>query len=190
MRNDKQKVVGSTVYEALPTSYQNALEIEHHGEDLEQNRELKLLGYKWWKEESVLHKLLVFMSSVLIVLVMIFMVMSTMSKEENAILGSAWASKAAPFSTVDPMSLGLIAVDRPDISKPGPIFGDLLEREIPLPTNSWYENFLLGFKNTDPENKVFQVPYVLDTAGRIPGVRTHPTHVQANNRAVMVSFDF
>lgn len=81
-------------------------------------------------------------------------------------------------------------------SKPGPVFGQLLERgpknelKIPLPTNNWYENLLLGSSNVDEENKVFQVPYIVDTSGYIQGVRTHPAHVQANDRTVMVTHDF
>lgn len=112
------------------------------------------------------------------------------SDRSTSFLQAAWSSRAAPFSTVDPASLGFIPMDRPDISKPGPIFGDLLDRNLPLPTNSWYENFLLGMRNDGQENKVFQVPYILDTGGHIPGVRTHSCHVQANNRAVMASFIF
>ena len=72
------------------------------------------------------------------------------------------------------------------------MFGQLLERgpknelKIPLPTNNWYENLLLGSSNVDEENKVFQVPYIIDTSGYIQGIRTHPAHVQANDRTVMV----
>jgi len=72
------------------------------------------------------------------------------------------------------------------------VFGELLVRGpddellIPLPTNNWYENLLLGSSNVDAENKVFAVPYILDTSGYIQGIRTHPAHVQANDRTVMV----
>jgi hypothetical protein len=139
---------------------------------------------------------LLFLSKEWAVIFMIFILGSTIftlykaSGRSQPFLNAAWSSRAAPFSTVDPVSLGFIAMDRPDISKPGPIFGDLLDRKLPLPTNSWYENFLLGMRNDGQENKVFQVPYILDTGGNIPGVRTHACHVQANNRAVMVRTSF
>ena len=34
-----------------------------------------------------------------------------------------------------------------------------------------------------------QVPYIVDTAGPIPGIRTHSTHVQANGRGVMMTYE-
>ena len=71
--------------------------------------------------------------------------------------GSAWSAIALPYSTVSPVSLGFTAVDRPQISSPGPIFKNLVNRNIPLPTNSWCENFFLGTSNVGAENKVFQV---------------------------------
>jgi len=103
--------------------------------------------------------------------------------------GGAWSAISLPFSTVSPASLGMIVVDRPSSSSPGPIFKNLVSRGIPLPTNSWCENFFLGRSNTGEHNKVFQVPYILDTADTIPGVRTHPAHVQANDRAVMMTYE-
>lgn len=99
----------------------------------------------------------------------------------------AWSSQAAPFSTVNPADLNISVVDRPKSSSPGPIFAGI-DSTIPLPTNGWYENLFLGPpNNTLLENNVFQVPYILDTAGYIQGVRTHAAHVQANDRTVMVS---
>lgn len=101
----------------------------------------------------------------------------------------AWSSIASPFSTVSPLALGVLGVSRPATSSPGAIFKNLASRGIPLPTNSWCENFFLGGSNTGPENKVFQVPYILDTAGPIQGVRTHGSHVQANDRAAMMTYE-
>jgi len=115
------------------------------------------------------------------------MMMSTKRLEDME--GGAWSSIAVPFSIVSPMALGVISVDRPLISSPGPIFKNLVSRQIPLPTNSWCENFFLGRSNTGTDNKVFQVPYILDTGGPIQGMRTHSTHVQANDRAVMMTYE-
>lgn len=103
---------------------------------------------------------------------------------------AAWSSKAAPFSIVDPTTIGVIGIERPSISLPGKAFGNLVDKDIPLPTNTWFENFMLGPGDDENGNKVFQVPYILDTAGPIAGVRTHACHVQANDRMVMVSFYF
>eukprot|EP01038_Epipyxis_sp_PR26KG_P009986 gene9986-13436_t len=111
------------------------------------------------------------------------------AESELPIEGGAWSSKAEPFSVVNPSTLGIVVTERPQSSRPGAVFGDLLKAHIPLPTNSWYENLLLGSISTDSENKVFQVPYILDTAGYIPGIRTHPAHVQANDRTVMMTYE-
>ena len=106
---------------------------------------------------------------------------------------AAWSSKADPFSYVNPVDLGFLPVNRPLSSRPGEILSNLVTKDsvsgaplTPLPTNAWYQNLILGSSNTDPENKVFQVPYVVDTAGVIPGVRTHPCYLEANDRTVLV----
>lgn len=110
-------------------------------------------------------------------------------------LKSAWSSKAEPFSVVDPTTIGILSIDRPNNSKPGPVLSNLIAinstshaPETPLPTNTWYQNLILGNSNNDPENKIFQIPYIIDAAGFIPGLRTHPCHLQANDRMVMVSY--
>ena len=113
--------------------------------------------------------------------------------QDLPIFGSAWSSKAEPFSYVDPTTLGIQSIDRPSSSKPGKILENLISidseshiPETPLPTNTWYQNLILGDSNTDPENKIFQIPHIIDTAGYIRGIRTHPCHLQANDRMVMV----
>lgn len=103
--------------------------------------------------------------------------------------GEAWSSIAAPYSTVDPRDLGLVSAERTLGSKPGPIFADVLNTSTPLPTNSWCENLFLGSSNNGENNKVFQVPYIIDSGGIIPGIRTHPGHVQANDRSVMMTYE-
>jgi hypothetical protein len=106
------------------------------------------------------------------------------------ILHASWSSKSAPFSTVDPQALGVIGLDRPSVSMPAPVFDGLLKQDIPLPTNAWYENFFIGTPTTDPDgSKVFQVPYIMDIASVIPGIRTHACHVQAFGRQVMMTHE-
>ena len=103
----------------------------------------------------------------------------------------AWSSVAEPFSTVNPIDIGVIGIDRPLVSRPGAVFDKLLvdKKKIPLPTNSWLESLFLGEINTGPNNRVFQVPYIIDTNGYIQGVRAHPAHVQANSRQVEMTFE-
>lgn len=119
---------------------------------------------------------------------------SSVSPTPPPVLKSAWSSKAEPFSVVDPTTIGILSIDRPYNSKPGPVLSNLIainstsnNPETPLPTNTWYQNLILGSSNNDPENKIFQIPYIIDAAGFIPGLRTHPCHLQANDRMVMVS---
>ena len=116
---------------------------------------------------------------------------STLRSQSAALpnMGAAWSSVAAPFSVVNPMEIGVIGIDRPHFSRPGPIFDKVLEKKIPLPTNSWLESLFLGETTWGPNNRVFQVPYIVDTGGYIQGVRAHPAHVQANNRQVEMTFE-
>lgn len=115
------------------------------------------------------------------------------STDLSPIEGGAWSSIAAPFSIVDPRDLGFLLANRPESSKPGPIFENFRKSDtkefVPLPTNSWCENFFLGLDNVQSQNKVFQLPYIIDTAGIIPGVRTHGVHLQANDMSVEMVFD-
>jgi endoglucanase Acf2 len=115
--------------------------------------------------------------------------------QPEPLLSAAWSSKAEPFSYADPTSLGILSIDRTQGSKPGKILSNLISTnplshmpETPLPTNTWYQNLILGDENTNSENKIFQIPHIIDTAGYIPGIRTHPAHLQANDRMVMVSY--
>ena len=91
--------------------------------------------------------------------------------------GAAWSAVAQPYSVVDPTSLGLHAIDRGVSSKPGPIFDSILKKDptVPLPTNSWCENLFLG-STRGPTNKVYQLPYVIDTDthGGTRQVRVYP----------------
>ena len=75
-------------------------------------------------------------------------------------------------------------------SKPGRIWGDLRYEKFPLPTNSWTMGLFLGRGNrTDEGNKVFQLPYIIESFAFMQGVRIHPVHVQANDRAVMMIYE-
>jgi len=112
------------------------------------------------------------------------------------ILGSAWSSRADPFSTANPEDLGILSISRPSNSMPGEILANLIDKDsqtgapfTPLPTNSWFENLILGDVNNAPENKAFQIPYIIDTAGSIPGIRTHGLWLLANDRMVEMIYE-
>jgi len=128
----------------------------------------------------------------LIILVVLFFNSTDKSHEllmKTASAGTWSSAKVAPFSTVNPDSIGFTSYDR-RTAKPGPVFAKMFDTGIPLPTNSWYENFLLGIETNSEQNVVFQVPYILDTAGKIPGIRMHPCYVQAFSKQVMVTIHF
>lgn len=95
-----------------------------------------------------------------------------------------------PFSTLSPVNLGVIQIERTESSKPSEVFGELRSTKLPLPTNSWCENFFLGqgYK-TDETNKVFQLPYVIEAHDYVKGVKTHPVRVQSNDRTVMMIYE-
>jgi len=102
---------------------------------------------------------------------------------------AAWSSVCEPYSVGDPRSIGFLDIGRPDSSMPGPILERLYDNSRPLPTNSWCQNLILGKTNTGKANKVFQVPYILGTGGIIPGIEVNGPHVQANDRAVMMTYE-
>jgi hypothetical protein len=95
-----------------------------------------------------------------------------------------------PWSTIDPRQLNIRAIERTESSKPGSVFGVWQNNDIPIPTNSWCENFFLGGGNyTDETNKVFQLPYVVEAYAYVRGLRVHPIRVQSNDRSVMMVYD-
>lgn len=100
--------------------------------------------------------------------------------------GKDYTRPNSPFSYLDPNKL-ILETDRTVDSKPGKIWGDLRFKNVPLPTNSWCMGLFLGNGNrTDEDNKVFQLPYVIESFQFMQGVRVHPIRVQANDRMVMM----
>lgn len=106
---------------------------------------------------------------------------------------------AAPFSTKDPVhDLGLPDFDRPKDSKPPKTMtdgdgssdgtsGDNGRRRRRLPTNAWYQNLLM-INDGEPSslNRVYTIPYLIDAAGSIPGLRFFANHVAASSTIVQV----
>jgi len=108
-------------------------------------------------------------------------------------------SGATPFSTKDPVhDLGLPDFDRPKDSKPPKTLteGDgttsdgrpgNTRRRRALPTNAWYQNLLMT-NDGEPSslNRVYTIPYLIDAAGSIPGLRFFANHVAASSTIVQV----
>jgi hypothetical protein len=55
------------------------------------------------------------------------------------------------------------------------------------PTNAWYQNILMMDDEPSSIHRVYAVPFVLDPAGPIPGVRVHPNHIQASTAVVQLN---
>ena len=173
-------------------------EIFKHTSDVESNSTCRTTllssGDPQKSQKSSTYRGLIYVSAAIFV-ILFLATLSTYASNKPTVApfpreGAAWSAIAQPLSFVDPETLGFIAIDRPEVSMPGPIFGDLLLAKVPLPTNSWCENLFLGDTNTASMNRVFQLPYVIDTESindDTQGVNTHPAHVQANDRVVEVS---
>ena len=101
---------------------------------------------------------------------------------------SANSDENIPFSNVDPLSLKFMLAERPDVSMPGPALEDVSKTHSTLPTNSWCQNLMIGSGEHD-ENRVYQLPYIVDVASSITGMRTNPIHVYADSTQVMTQFE-
>jgi hypothetical protein len=55
------------------------------------------------------------------------------------------------------------------------------------PTNAWYQNILMMDDEPSSIHRIYAVPFVLDPAGPIPGVRVHPNHIQASTAVVQLN---
>eukprot|EP00980_Cylindrotheca_fusiformis_P007333 scaffold1525_cov142-Cylindrotheca_fusiformis.AAC.133 len=96
-----------------------------------------------------------------------------------------WDYSTRPLSTIDPTTK-LYNFVRPAQSSPSPRLDALrVQQETssarratngrPVPTNAWYQNLLMLGENEEPSgaHKAYAMPYVVDVAGRIPGLRIH-----------------
>jgi len=100
------------------------------------------------------------------------------------------------LSELDPVSdIQLYPFDRPKISKPPKLFGKYHYGQVhtaqPLPTNQWYENMFLltdGAGDPNENNRLYTIPYVIDTVGPIPGIRLFETRVLGMDKVVQVTY--
>eukprot|EP00953_Heterococcus_sp_UTEX-ZZ885_P041599 21217-Heterococcus_DN1.PRE.2 len=100
----------------------------------------------------------------------------------------ASASSAMPCCT----HALVLAADRPSDSWPGAVWGDLVEESkglhTSLPTNAWWENIVLGKPTQDrSENGIAAIPYTIDTAGDISGMRVHFPRVFAASDLIVMT---
>jgi len=105
-----------------------------------------------------------------------------------------------PLSLVSPQELNIPNYnDRPDSSRPSQVFASVQQGaaiEHPLPTNGWFINLLVGLNYneeddahfTSGENRVYTIPYVVDTVGTVVGIRLHFPHVLCWGTGVQSSF--
>jgi hypothetical protein len=97
-----------------------------------------------------------------------------------------------PFSTLDPIDdLNVLHYQRSIDSSPSTRLDPLRDRDsnLALPTNEWYENLLLLQQDKEPsaDHRAYAVPYVVDAAGAIPGLRIHSFRVDATATTVTLA---
>lgn len=65
------------------------------------------------------------------------------------------------------------------------------KRDPTYPTNAWYENLILFDPNQGytPSNKVYSLPYIIDTAGPVPGLRLNLPFTVANSQVIQMTQD-
>lgn len=123
-------------------------------------------------------------------------VMTKITAKEQIALIRSRRSRAPPFSTLDPVNdIHLFSYDnRPEGSSPGTVFSDYQkgqkETGMALPTNEWYENFILTADGQEPtgDQRAYTIPYLINVIGPIPGIKIHATRLLAMEKIVQVSF--
>ena len=101
-----------------------------------------------------------------------------------------------PFSVLNPVSdIHLYAFERPQDSRPSKLFGKYHNGQAntnqSLPTNQWYQNLFLldnGAREPNDANRVYTIPYIVDTVGPIPGIRLFETWVLGMDKVVQVTY--
>lgn len=93
----------------------------------------------------------------------------------------------APFSKLDPVKdLGLHAYDRPKENKPARPLTKGLKNAKTFPTNAWYQSLLMPEGEPNVLHRANAIPYVVDAAGPMPGLRVHPNHIEASSFVVQL----
>lgn len=118
------------------------------------------------------------------------------------------------FSQLDPVQdLGLTNFQRPSNSRPPPGLESFILKKkqqkqqqtsqqqksannttantvnVAIPTNAWYQN-LLSVDNDDIPSTIhraYTIPYIVDAAGPIAGLRIHPNHILATQTVIQLN---
>ncbi|KAL7557473.1 hypothetical protein ACA910_019321 [Epithemia clementina (nom. ined.)] len=99
----------------------------------------------------------------------------------------------SPLSMLDPVDdLGLADFHRPNTSMPSSVLHQYIERHNsrrPIPTNAWYQNLLLIRSGQEPSssNRAYTIPYIVDAAGPIPGLRMHTNHMYSSTNVLQLN---
>uniref|UniRef100_A0A7S4SAK7 glucan endo-1,3-beta-D-glucosidase n=2 Tax=Ditylum brightwellii TaxID=49249 RepID=A0A7S4SAK7_9STRA len=125
-------------------------------------------------------------------------------------LANTYPSDPLPFSLIGPDEIGFTTHHRSDDSLPGEVFGSwrhsvgqsknvkskprnenrMKEKHAAMPTNMWYENLLIGSinqKRVTENNRAYTIPYIVDFAGPIPGIRVQFPHKVASDTIVQMA---
>lgn len=115
-----------------------------------------------------------------------------------------FSSSRIPFSTLDPVQdLGLANFYRPNTSRPFSVVGEYASTTItskeksnqatqrisnrPIPTNAWYQNMIMLNGEPNSNHRAYTIPYLVDAAGPIPGLRVHNTHVMSSSLVIQAN---
>ena len=93
-----------------------------------------------------------------------------------------------PFSVVDPADYFPVT-ERAEGSLPSSRLAALKEQHSSLPTNAWYQNFLLLRDGESPtaDHRAYTQPYVVDVAGPLPGLRMQLGKIDTTSDQVIVA---
>jgi hypothetical protein len=93
------------------------------------------------------------------------------------------------FSLLDPvLDLGLVDFPRPPSSNPPKALTRKNSKQTSFPTNAWYQNLLLLRQDKPQQNhRAYAIPYVLDLAGSVPGIRVHHNSIGGSTNQFQVN---
>lgn len=107
----------------------------------------------------------------------------TDSSQDDASSISQKKGKLPALSTLDPVhDLKLYSYKRPDSSKPPKVLSKSAAQVYP--TNAWYQNLLMVEDVPTDLHRVYAIPYIVDAAGRIAGIRLHAGQRTASNTVI------
>lgn len=97
-----------------------------------------------------------------------------------------------PFSLLNPvLDLEITDFQRPETTRPSLVLAKYMakHKNRALPTNSWYQNFLLLRDGELPSsaNRAYAVPYILDAAGPVPGLRIHTNDIGSSSNVIQIN---